>query len=126
VAIEKAFAIEAAPGEIWSALWQELQTAGEGTAELEQSHRPNLLAVKVKLGSISALLTYKITQREQDCEVAVTLEPLSSRYGLYQILTFGHLRKNYEMLLVQGLANLKTALEGEVDEAPGNSDESPQ
>ena len=125
MAIEKAFAIAAEPSAIWGALWQELLTADEGAVEVEQSNRPHLLAVKVRLGSIPAMLTYRITQREADSEVAVTLEPLSSRYGLYQILTFGHLRKNYEMLLVQGLANLKSALEG-IDGATDDEGESPE
>jgi hypothetical protein len=119
--IEKAFAIEAEPAEIWSALWQEIQSGEPDAFKVEQSNHPHLLAVRVRLGAMPALLTYKITPRERDSEVSVTLEPLSSRYWLYQLLTFGHLRKNYEMLLVQGLANLKSAIEGEPSEADETS-----
>lgn len=109
--IEKAFAISAEPAEIWSALWEDLQQGQQGAFTIEESHRPMLLALRVKLGPIRALLTYKITPRESDSEVAVTLEPQSSLYMLFQALTFGHLRRNYEVLLVEGLLNLKSHLE---------------
>jgi hypothetical protein len=112
VTIEKAFAINAAPADIWDALWQDLSHGDEGHFKVETSTWPSLLAVQVKLGDLPARLTYRIEAKEGHCEVAVTLDPLSSRYRLYQLLTFGHLRRNYEILLVQGLVNLKEAVEG--------------
>ena len=45
-------------------------------------------------------------------EVSASLEPLSKRYSLYYLITFGHFKRNYEMLLVTGLANLKAHVEG--------------
>jgi len=113
VTIEKAFAIKAAPAEIWAALWRDLSRAEEPHFKVETSSWPTLLAVQVKLGDVPARLTYRIEAKDQNSEVAVTLDPLSSRYGLYQLLTFGHLRRNYEILLVQGLVNLKESVESE-------------
>lgn len=112
VAIEKAFAINAEPAEIWAALWQDLSRGEEGHFKVETSTWPTLLAIQVKLGDLPARLTYRIESKDGHCEVAVTLDPLSSRYRLYQFLTLGHLRRNYEILLVQGLVNLKQAVEG--------------
>jgi len=123
VTIERAFAIEAAPPEIWDALWHDLTGGDEGAYSLESSSRPTLLSIQVKLGDIESKLTYRIEQKEGYSEVAATLEPLSPRYRLYQIFTFGHLRRNYEMLLVQGLSNLKSRLERDDEELEDDEDE---
>ena len=111
--IEKAFAIEAEPAVIWEALWADL-TSGDGSVfTLEGSQWPSWLALQVRLSSIPCRLTYRIKQQQDFCEVSALLEPTGLRYSLSLLLTFGHIRRNFEMLLVQGLANLKEAVEGE-------------
>jgi hypothetical protein len=112
VAIEKAFAIEASAADIWDALWGELRFGQNESFSVEQSHRPRLLVLRLRLAGLPVELTYSIEPKDGHCEVAARLEPLSARYALYQAITFGHLRRNYEILLVQGLANLKGSLEG--------------
>jgi hypothetical protein len=69
--------------------------------------------VEVKLGQIRCLLQYRIERKDGHSEVAATIVPISKRFGFYQVLTFGHVGRNYEMLLVTGLANLKASVEGE-------------
>ena len=110
--IEKAFAVQAAPGDVWQALWDDLSSGDQTLYAVEESHRPSLLCLRLKLGDLPVLLTYRIERTPEHTEVAATIEPQSRRYLLYQLLTFGHLRRNYEMLLVEGLANLKRSLEG--------------
>jgi hypothetical protein len=112
MAIEKAFAIEASPEAIWDALWSDLQTGETGAYTLDTSHRPNQLDLEVKLGHIRCLLQYRIQRKDGYTEVAATIVPVSKRFGFYQVLTFGHVGRNYEMLLVTGLANLKASVEG--------------
>ncbi len=120
--IEKAFAIQAAPPEIWDALWHDLSSGEEGAYSLESSRRPTSLSIQVKLGDVETRLTYRIEQKDGFSEVAATIEPLSTRYRVYQIVTFGHIRRNFEMLLVQGLSNLKRRLEGEPDDEEEDED----
>jgi len=112
MAIEKAFAVEASPEVIWDALWADLQQGDEGAYTLDSSSRPSKLDVGVKLGHIRCLLQYRIERKDGFSEVAATIVPISKRFGFYQVLTFGHVGRNYEMLLVTGLANLKAAVEG--------------
>jgi hypothetical protein len=123
VEIEKAFAIKAEPADIWNALWHELGQGDESRFVVEQSHWPYGFTIRLELAGLPSLLTYRIKQREEDCEVSATLQPLGRRYGLYQMLTFGHMRRNYEVMLVQGLVNLKEAVEGEIDESAVVEDE---
>jgi hypothetical protein len=112
MAIEKAFAIEAAPAAVWDALWADMAEGEASRFRVERSNRPELLVLEVDLGGMPARLTYRIDQRDGHCEVSAMLEPLSTRYFWLQILTFGKLRTQYELTLAQGLANLKEALEG--------------
>jgi hypothetical protein len=110
--IEKTFAIESEPAVIWEALWKDLGKGEEGSFSVQESHWPARLSLRVELGGIPCLLTYRIERRDGHCEVSAALDPLSARYGIYQFLTFGHLRRTYETILVVGLANLKAAVEG--------------
>ena len=111
--IEKAFAIEAEPPAIWEALWHDLSNGDEGAYSSENSTWPESITLRVRLSGLPCELTYRIQPGDEGhSEVSATIQPLSSRYGLYQLLTFGHLKRNYEMLLVVGLSNLKSALEG--------------
>ena len=121
--IEKAFAIEAEPAAIWEALWHDLSNGDEGAYSVEHSTWPETITLRLRLSGLPCELTYRIEPRDGHSEVSATIQPLSSRYGLYQLVTFGHLKRNYEMMLVVGLSNLKSAIEGvpiedEVDEAP--------
>ena len=112
--IEKAFAIEASPEVIWDALWQELAEGDDTRFRLERSNRPDRLELEVNLSGVVCALTYTLTRMDDRgyTEVSADLTPLSKRYGLYYLLTFGHIKRNYEMLLVGGLANLKAHVEG--------------
>ena len=111
--IEKAFAIHGDPAAIWDALWSDLGRGDPGAFEVERSQRPHTLVVRVDMGSgVPARITYRIERKDEYTEVSATLEPLGLRYNLYQFLTFGRARLNYEMLLVQGLSNLKHTVEG--------------
>ena len=127
--IEKAFAIEAEPAAIWEALWHDLSNGDEDAYSVEHSTWPETITLRVRLSGLPCELTYRIEQREGHSEVSATIQPLSSRYGLYQLVTFGHLKRNYEMMLVVGLSNLKSALEGTPlqaeEEAADEDDESP-
>jgi hypothetical protein len=125
VPIEKAFAIEAEPSVIWDALWSELSEGEEGAFAVEESHRPHMLSVRVRLGGLPALLTYRIEGKDGHSETSATLEPLSFKYNLYQFLTLGQSRRNYELILVQGLANLKEAVEHGVEVPPDGGEDAP-
>jgi hypothetical protein len=110
--IEKAFLVHAAPQVIYDRLQVDL---GEGEAAaytLLESAPPRLLAIQLKLSGIECRLTYVIKPLPGGgCEVSVSLDPLGAKYRLYQALTFGHLKTNFELMLAQGLLNLKQAVE---------------
>ncbi|HXH23206.1 MAG TPA: hypothetical protein VNN10_14370 [Dehalococcoidia bacterium] len=113
MAIEKVFRIEADAPAIWRALWSELGDAGAGPSRLEpESAWPERLSLHVDLAGVRCRLTYTIANEDNFCVVTAALEPLGARYRLYQALTFGHFRRNCELLLAAGLANLKAAVEG--------------
>ena len=113
MAIEKVFAVKAEPAEIWDALWRDLGEGEDGAYEVERSSWPTGFSLRLTIGGVPALLTYAITQRAEHCEVLARLEPEGFRYMLYQFVTFGHFGRNFELALVEGLANLKRAVEGE-------------
>ena len=110
--IEKVFAIEAEAGVIWDALWADLSSGEEGAFEVVEAHRPGDLVIEVVLGGIPSRLSYRIEPVDGHCEVAAVLDPRGLRYKVSQLLTFNHVKRNFEMVLVQGLSNLKTAVEG--------------
>ena len=114
--IEKAFAIAADPGDIWQALWSDLAGGEPDTYVVEHSNWPHALTVCLDLAGMPSRVAYKITAMQNHSEVSVSLDPLSVRYPLLQILTLGRMRISLELLLVQGLANLKESLEGTADE----------
>ena len=119
MSIEKAFAIEATPEVIWEALWADLGQGDESLYTLVESNWPHSFSIRLDFAGLPSELTYKIEPKDGYCEVAATVTPLSKRYGLYWAITFGHIKRNYEVLLVQGLVNLKAAIEGDL----GNEDE---
>jgi hypothetical protein len=111
--IERAFAIHADPETIWAALWHDLSQGDSQAFDVESSAWPHTLSLRVNLSGMPARLIYTIAPQEDHTEVAILAEALSWRYALYQVLTFGHYRRNLELLLTVALSNLKTALEGE-------------
>ncbi len=118
MALEKAFAIKAEPREIWDALTGELQVADESAYEVERAVPGEFLSLWVDLqGGVRANITYTLIPRDGHTEVVATMAPEGLRYALFHILTFGKGDTNYEMILVEGLANLKRAVEGG-DEEP--------
>lgn len=110
--LEKAFAIKAEPAAIWRALTGELDVADESHYQIERAVPNELLTLRVQLqGGIDASLTYRLLPEQDHTQVVATMHPEGLRYVLFRILTLGRADTNYEMLLVQGLSNLKQAVE---------------
>ena len=113
MALEKAFAIKASPTEIWSALTGELEVADDSAYTIERAVPNELLSLWVDLmGGVRAIITYRLMPHDDHTEVVATMEPQGLRYAIFRILTMGRADINYEMVLVEGLANLKAAAEG--------------
>jgi hypothetical protein len=110
--IEKVFAIDAEPGVVWDALWGDLSNGDENAFEVVEAHRPATLAIEVTLSGVPARLQYTVEAVENGSEVTALLEPRGLRYAVSRVLTFNHFKRNFEMVLIQGLSNLKTAVEG--------------
>lgn len=112
MAIEKAFAVKAEPAAIWRALTGELEVADASTYTIERAVPNERLSLSVDLpGGVRALLTYTLTPRDGHTEVVATMVPQGLRYAVSRIITLGRADTNYELVLVQGLANLKDAVE---------------
>ena len=112
--LEKAFAINAEPAAIWHALTGELEVADETAYNVERAITNELLSLWVEIqGGIRAIITYRLVPRDDHTEVSATMEPQGFRYAMFRILTLGRADTNYELLLVEGLANLKRAVEGD-------------
>ena len=110
--LEKAFAIKAEPAAIWRALTGELQVADEGAYTVERAIPNEFLSLWVDLqGGIRANLTYRIIPRDGHTEVVATMAPQGFRYAVFRMITLGRYDTNFELLLVQGLSNLKQAVE---------------
>ncbi len=117
--LEKAFAIKADPAAIWCALTGELEVADAAHYTIERAVPNELLSLRVALqGGIHAALTYRLIPRKDETEVVATMEPQGLRYAIFRAITLGRADVNYEMLLVQGLANLKLAVEGAKTDPP--------
>ena len=116
MSIEKAFAIHASPEAIFAALTDELdRAAGEsdGTFEVLRSHAPESVDLRVTIGGVPCWLTYRLEPTPDHTEVTAVLTPFGLKYTLFRIMTFGLRDQGYEVALVQGLANLKAAVETE-------------
>lgn len=119
MALEKAFAIKAEPAAIWQALTGELEIADEAAYTIERAVPNELLSLWVHLqGGIRAVITYRLIPRGDHTEVVATMEPQGLRYTIFRIITLGRADTNYELLLVQGLANLKSAVEAAAPDTP--------
>lgn len=118
--LEKAFAIKAEPAAIWDALTGELAIGDESTYEVDRAIPRQELAIWVQLmGGIRASITYRLIPHDDHTEVVATIVPQGFRYVMFRILTFGRTDTNYEMLLAEGLSNLKQAVEGESPDDAG-------
>jgi hypothetical protein len=114
--IEKAFAIKAEPKAIWDALTAELAQAEPGAFDVERAVTNESLTVWVTLqAGVRAPITYRLIRREDHTEVVATMEPQGLRSAIFNILTLGRSKVNYELALAQGLANLKEAVEGSAE-----------
>jgi hypothetical protein len=112
VTIEKAFAIKASPTEIWHALTGELEIGDRSRYEVERAITNESISLWVELqGGIRARMTYKLIPRDEHTEVVATMEPEGARYAFFKFITLGRATINYEIALVEGLSNLKRAVE---------------
>lgn len=124
MAIEKAFAIHAPPREIFAALDRDVESArahAGTTFEVIRRDPPRLMELRVTIGAVPCWLTYRVAPKADYTEVVATLVPFGLRYALFRIMTFGLRDHNFEITLVEGLANLKAAVEDAADPAaPGD------
>ena len=121
--IEKAFAIRAEPQVIYEAIERDLDLADEHEGDMFAVLRrdpPRSLELRVTIGGVPCWLTYILTPRGGDTEVAARLTPFGWKYTFFRIMTFGMRDQGYEISLVEALANLKA----EVEE-PGGDDDMP-
>lgn len=110
--LEKAFAIHAEPAAIWRALTGELDIDDESAYKIERSVPNELLSLWVDLESgVRARITYRLIPREDHTEVVATMEPEGLRYVIFRMITLGRAEVNYELMLVEGLSNLKRTVE---------------
>jgi len=121
VSIEKAFAIHASPREIYQALERDIAGAqshdGE-TFEVLRRDPDRSLELRVTIGGVPCWLTYRLLPRDGYTEVAGVLTPFGFKYTLFRLITLGLRDEGFTMALVQGLVNLKEAVEG-----PGGAEE---
>jgi len=118
MSLEKAFAIKAPPEAVWRALTGELDIADATTYEVDRAVPNELLALWVNLhAGVRASITYQLIPRDGHTEVVATMEPQGLRYTIFKIITLGRADVNYELLLVEGLSNLKRAVERDMSGA---------
>jgi hypothetical protein len=133
--IEKAFAIEASPYDIYAALERDLagasQHAGE-TFEVLRRDPGRAIDLRVTIAGVPCWLTYRLEPRDTYTEVIALLTPFGMKYTLFRIMTLGLRDQGFEVALVEGLANLKAAVESERGDAddddavPLTRDDEPQ
>jgi len=115
VAIEKAFAIRAPANDIYAALQRDIASASAHEGEIFdvlERERDRAIQLHVMIGSVPCYLTYTIEEKPEYTEVSARLVPHGWQYLVYQLATLGQRRHALEMVLVQGLANLKEEVEG--------------
>jgi len=115
MSIEKAFAIHAAPAAIFEAIERDLQGAAEhagDTFEVLRRDPPRSIDLRVTMGGVPCWLTYTLEPKDGDTEVAATLVPFGLKYAFFRLITFGLHDHGFAIALVQGLTNLKQAVEG--------------
>jgi hypothetical protein len=116
MAIEKVFAIQATPQAIFAAIERDLASASahEGdTFEVLRREPPTSIDMRVTIGMIPCRLRYSLEARDGHTEVTGTLYPQGWQYAAFRTITFGLRDANFAVALVESLANLKAAVEGE-------------
>jgi hypothetical protein len=112
--IEKAFSIRGSASDVYAALLRDIGSASAYENELFEvleRQRDARIRLRVRIGFVPCLLTYNIAEGPDTTEVAAQLEPYGWKWLLFQLGTLGLRRQNMEMVLVQGLANLKAEVE---------------
>jgi hypothetical protein len=113
VTVEKAFAINASPYAIYRALVNELAEADAAGGDFTVLRRDpgRAIGVRTRVGFVPCDVSYELLPRDGYTEVVARLVPLGWRAALFRIATLGLREQNYAVVLVQGLANLKAAVE---------------
>jgi hypothetical protein len=116
--IEKVFEIRGSASDIYGALLRDVASASayeSSLFEVIDRERDRRLHLRVTIGFVPCYLTYVIDEQEDGTtsEVTAQLDPYGWRWVVFQAATLGLRRQNFEMVLVQGLANLKAEVEGD-------------
>lgn len=114
MSIEKAFAINAAPAAIFAAIERDLSGAAEhvgDTFEVLRRDPPRSIELRVTVGGVPCWLTYRLEPKDGYTEVAATIVPFGLKYAFFRLITFGLHDHGFAIALVQGLTNLKQAVE---------------
>jgi hypothetical protein len=121
VPIEKAFAISASPREIFAAIDRDLASASAyagDTHDVLRRDGDRLLTMRVTMGFVPCMLTYRMEPKSDHTEVVASLEPFGWRAAVFNITTLGMRKQNFEIALVEALANLKAAVEEDAARFP--------
>lgn len=115
--MEKVFSIRGSASDIYAALLRDIATASpyeESLFDVLERERDRSLRLRVTVGFVPCILTYTIKEDQQaaSCEVTARLDPYGWKWVAFQAATLGLRRHSMEMILVQGLANLKAEVEG--------------
>ena len=117
--IEKAFAIKASPRVIYEAIERDLGDANsDDTWGVVRREPPNAIDLRVTIGGIPCDLAYRLTRKSDHTEVEAILNPYGWKHQLFRSITFGMHNHGFEAALVQSLANLKEAVEGDAGGFP--------
>lgn len=111
--IEKAFAIQAAPHDIYAALERDIAGEGQrdGDFEVIRRQQDHEIELRVRIAGIPCWLTYRLEPRPDYTEVVALLIPFGFKYAFFKAITLGLRDQGFEVALVQGLSNLKDAVE---------------
>jgi hypothetical protein len=111
--IEKAFAIRAAPDVIYAALERDLADAASagGMFNVLRRDPQRSLELRVTMSGVPCWLKYTLRPREDDTEVSATLIPSGLKYTFFRIISLGLHDGGFSVALVNGLSNLKAAVE---------------
>jgi len=123
--IEKAFAIKAPAHEIYAELVSDVNSAAEdGSRSFEVVRRDpgRSLDLRVTIAGVPCWLSYRLEPKEDHTEVVATLTPFGFKYLFYQLITLGLRNEGFAVVLVQGLANLKEAVESRRLQTAGDAD----
>ncbi|HYM15737.1 MAG TPA: hypothetical protein VEZ14_09265 [Dehalococcoidia bacterium] len=113
MSVEKAFAIRAAPDVIYAAIERDLADAERtgGTFEVLRRDPPRAIELWVRVGGVPCWLGYTLERKPEYTEVSARLIPSGLKYAAFRIMTLGLHDGGFAVALVQGLTNLKHAVE---------------